>query len=195
MVLHFAELLKKTSVTVISPSLLLTAKTTTEEKVTGFEAGADAYITKPFEPPYLKPLSNHNSKNRENLHRPCSRKQHRPPLDVDDKELLPQNKQFLKELYELMEKELSNPELNIQKMTETLKISRTKFYYKVKGLTGMNPNVFFKKYKLNRAEELLATGKYNISEVADLTGFSTLSHFSISFKKHFGAAPSEYHRK
>lgn len=176
------------------PVILLTAKTTTEEKVTGFEAGADAYITKPFEPPYLEAVIKSQLKNRENLHR-LLEKTTRPPLDVDDKELLPQNKQFLKELYELMEKELSNPELNIQKMTETLKISRTKFYYKVKGLTGMNPNVFFKKYKLNRAEELLATGKYNISEVADLTGFSTLSHFSISFKKHFGVTPSEYHRK
>jgi signal transduction histidine kinase/DNA-binding response OmpR family regulator/ligand-binding sensor domain-containing protein len=176
------------------PVILLTAKTTTEEKVTGFEAGADAYITKPFEPPYLEAVIKSQLKNRENLHR-LLEKTTRPPLDVDDKDLLPQNKQFLKELYELMEKELSNPELNIQKMTETLKISRTKFYYKVKGLTGMNPNVFFKKYKLNRAEELLATGKYNISEIADLTGFSTLSHFSISFKKHFGVAPSEYHRK
>jgi AraC-like DNA-binding protein len=133
-------------------------------------------------------------KNRENLHR-LLEKTTKPPVDIDDKELLPQNKQFLQDLYDLMEKELSNPELNIQKMTETLKISRTKFYYKVKGLTGMNPNVFFKKYKLNRAEELLATGKYNISEVADLTGFSSLSHFSISFKKHFGVTPSEYHRK
>jgi DNA-binding response OmpR family regulator len=176
------------------PVILLTAKTTTEEKVSGFEAGADAYITKPFEPPYLEAVIKSQLKNRETLHRLLERTT-KPPLDVDDKELLPQNKQFLKDLYDLMEKELSNPELNIQKMTETLKISRTKFYYKVKGLTGMNPNVFFKKYKLNRAEELLATGKYNISEVADLTGFSTLSHFSISFKKHFGSAPSEYHRK
>ncbi len=176
------------------PVILLTAKTTTEEQVIGFEAGADAYITKPFEPPYLEAVIKSQLKNRENLHR-LLEKTTRPPLDIDDKELLPQNKQFLNDLYDLMEKELSNPELNIQKMTEKLKISRTKFYYKVKGLTGTNPNVFFKNYKLNRAEELLATGKYNISEIADLTGFSTLSHFSISFKKHFGAAPSEYHRK
>ena len=92
-----------------------------------------------------------------------------------------------------MEKELSNSELNITAMTEVMKISRTKFYYKVKGLTGENPNVFFKKYKLNRATELIRCGKYNISEIADMTGFSTPSHFSQSFKKQFGVSPSEFH--
>ena len=77
-------------------------------------------------------------------------------------------------------------------MTQLLKISRTKFYYKVKGLTGENPSVFFKTYKLNRAAELLKEGKYTISEIADMTGFNTLSHFSKSFKQQFGIPPSEY---
>ncbi|MDR1764064.1 MAG: AraC family transcriptional regulator, partial [Dysgonamonadaceae bacterium] len=106
--------------------------------------------------------------------------------------LSPQDNAFMAELYRLMETELSNPELNISGMTDVLKISRTKLYYKIKGLTGMNPNVFFKAYKLNRAAELLSEGKYNISEIADITGFSTLPHFSASFKKQFGVAPSEY---
>lgn len=96
------------------------------------------------------------------------------------------------ELYALMEKELSNPELNIIKITEVMKISRTKFYYKLKALTGENPSIFFRNYKLNRAAELMATGKYTISEIADMTGFSTLSFFSASFKKKFGVPPSEY---
>lgn len=70
--------------------------------------------------------------------------------------------------------------------------ARIKFYYKVKGLTGENPSVFFKRYKLNRAAQFLRDRKYNISEVADMTGFSTLSHFSTSFKKQFGVSPSDY---
>lgn len=94
-----------------------------------------------------------------------------------------------------MESELSNSELNITQLTEALKISRTKFYYKVKGLTGENPNVFFKTYKLNRAVELILDGKHNTSEIADMTGFSTLSHFSASFKKQFGVSPSKYKRQ
>ena len=96
------------------------------------------------------------------------------------------------ELYQLMENELSNSELDVSRMTELLHISRTKFYYKVKGLTGENPSVFFKRYKLNRAAQLLKERSYNISEIADMTGFSTLSHFSTSFKKQFGVSPSEY---
>ena len=87
---------------------------------------------------------------------------------------------------------MSNPELNITHITEAMKISRTKLYYKIKGLTGNNPHVFFKTYKLNRAAELLREGKFNVSEVADMTGFSTLSHFSASFKKQFGVSPREY---
>lgn len=176
------------------PVVLLSAKNTTEDQVSGFEVGADAYITKPFEPDYLIAVLKAQLKNREKLRRLLGQTT-RPPGEIDDKELLPQDKIFIQNLYDLMETELSNPELNINKMTETLKISRTKFYYKVKGLTGMNPNVFFKTYKLNRAEEILMTGKYNISEIADMTGFSTLSHFSLSFKKHFGTTPSEYHKK
>ncbi|MDR0507801.1 MAG: AraC family transcriptional regulator, partial [Dysgonamonadaceae bacterium] len=85
---------------------------------------------------------------------------------------------------------LSNSELNISKITEAMHISRTKLYYKIKGLTGENPNIFFKTYKLNRAAEFIAEGKLNISEIADITGFSTLSHFSASFKKQFGVSPS-----
>ena len=56
----------------------------------------------------------------------------------------------------------------------------------------MNPNHFFRTYKLNRASELLKEGVYNISEVADMTGFSTLSHFSACFKKQFGITPSRF---
>lgn len=89
-------------------------------------------------------------------------------------------------------KKFSVPELDVTYMTEKLRISRTKLYYKIKGLTGENPSVFFRRYKLNRAAELIKEGKYNLSEIADMTGFTTLSHFSTSFKKQFGMAPSEY---
>lgn len=111
---------------------------------------------------------------------------------IEENTLSPQDNAFMTELYQLMENELSNSELDVTRMTELLHISRTKFYYKVKGLTGENPSVFFKRYKLNRAAQLLKDRRYNISEIADMTGFSTLSHFSTSFKKQFGVSPSEY---
>ncbi|WP_455602448.1 two-component regulator propeller domain-containing protein [Bacteroides rodentium] len=172
------------------PVILVTAKATVENQVEGLNTGADAYVTKPFEPNYLLALIKSQLKNREKVRSLLSRSTQTD--EIEENVLSPQDNTFMTELYHLMENELSNPELDVARMTELLKISRTKFYYKVKGLTGENPSVFFKTYKLNRAAELIKEGKYTISEIADMTGFSTLSHFSTSFKKQFGATPSEY---
>ena len=158
------------------PVILVTAKATVENQVEGLDTGADAYVTKPFDPAYLLALVKSLLKNREKARNMLGK-----ATQTD-----------MTELYHLMESELSNPELNIARMTELLRISRTKFYYKVKGLTGESPSTFFKTYKLNRAAELITEGKHTVSEIADMTGFSTLSHFSKSFKKQFGVSPSEY---
>jgi DNA-binding response OmpR family regulator len=172
------------------PVILLTAKTTVGDQVQGLDSGADAYVTKPFEPQYLLALIQSQLKNREKIKDILSKATDVETLEEDT--LSPQDSAFMTELYQLMENELANSELDVSRMTEMLHISRTKFYYKVKGLTGENPSVFFKRYKLNRAAQLLLERKYNISEIADMTGFSTLSHFSTSFKKQFGVSPSEY---
>lgn len=172
------------------PVILVTAKTTIENQVEGLNVGADAYVTKPFEPHYLLALIKSLLNNREKTRNLLS--QSTKTDKIEENVLSPQDNAFMTDLYRLMESELSNPELDITRMTQLLKISRTKFYYKVKGLTGENPSVFFKTYKLNRAAELLKEGKYTISEIADMTGFNTLSHFSKSFKQQFGIPPSEY---
>ena len=128
--------------------------------------------------------------NREKLHRRLGEATSAEEIAPD--ELSPRDKAFLKDLYELMEKEIADTELDITRISELMRMSRTKFYYKVKGLTGENPSSFFKRYKLNYAANLLKEGKYNMSEIAYMTGFNTLSHFSTSFKKQFGVPPSEY---
>lgn len=174
------------------PIVLVTAKATVENQVEGLNSGADAYVTKPFDPSYLIALINSQLNNRKKIQSLLGSTTKTEKIDKDI--LTPHDESFMSNLYELMENELSNSELNINRMTEVLKISRTKFYYKVKGLTGENPNVFFKTYKLNRAAEFLLEGKLNISEIADMTGFSTPSHFSVSFKKQFGVAPRDYNK-
>ncbi len=172
------------------PVVLVTAKVAVENQIQGLDKGADAYVTKPFQPAYLLALVKSLLENREKLHRQLGSVT--TTEDIAPEALTPRDAAFMKELYELMEKELSNADLDIVRMTEMMKISRTKFYYKVKGLTGENPSVFFKRYKLNRAADLLKEGKHNMSEIAWMTGFNTLSHFSTSFKKQFGVPPSEY---
>ena len=176
-----------------TPVILLTAKTTVDSQVQGLDSGADAYVTKPFDPSYLLALVKSILGNRDKLRTLLSSSTGTDKIE-EDTSISPADKLFMSNLYKLMESELSNSELDITKMTEMLRISRTKFYYKVKGLTGENPSVFFKGYKLNRARELILEGKYTVSEIADMTGFSTLSHFSTSFKKQFGVSPSEYRR-
>ena len=172
------------------PVVLVTAKVAVENQVQGLVKGADAYVTKPFQPAYLLALVKSLLENREKLHKRLGSVT--TTEDIEPEVLSPRDAAFMKELYELMEKELANVDLDITRITEMMKISRTKFYYKVKGLTGENPSVFFKRYKLNRAADLLKEGKYNMSEIAYMTGFNTHSHFSASFKKQFGVPPSEY---
>lgn len=172
------------------PVILVTAKSTVGEQVTGLEYGADAYVVKPFDPIYLQALVKSQLRNREMLRNMLEKAT--PTEQIDRQMLSDRDQQFLDQLYALMETELSNPELNIVRLTEKLHMSRTKFYYKVKGLAGVNPNVFFKTYKLNRAAELILSGNYTVSEVADMTGFSTQPYFSTCFKRHFGVNPSEY---
>ena len=172
------------------PVVLVTAKVAVESQVQGLGKGADAYVTKPFQPEYLMALVKSLLDNREKIHRQLGSVT--TTEEIAPEALSPRDAAFMKDLYELMEKELANADLDIVKMAEMMKISRTKFYYKVKGLTGENPSVFFKRYKLNRAATLLKEGKYNMSEIAYMTGFNTLSHFSTSFKKQFGVPPSEY---
>lgn len=175
------------------PVILVTAQFAVESQVEGLNTGANAYVTKPFDPSYLLALIRSQLKNREYVQNLLNRTTQADR--IEENLLSPQDSAFMSELYALMASELSNPELDISRMTEMLKISRTKFYYKVKGLTGENPGIFFRTYKLNRAAELLIEGKYTVSEIADITGFSTLSHFSKSFKKQFGVAPSDFHKK
>ena len=173
------------------PVILVTAKVTAENQVEGLNVGADAYVTKPFEPAVLSALIQSQLKNRERI-RKILTKSTTTDADSMDSVLSSQDRHFMDELYKLMEEELSNSELDVTHITKMLYISRTKLYYKIKGLTGETPSNFFRTYKLNRAAELLKSGKYTVAEVADKCGFSTQSHFSVVFKKQFGVTPTEY---
>jgi signal transduction histidine kinase/DNA-binding response OmpR family regulator/ligand-binding sensor domain-containing protein len=188
--IEFCRKIKENIVTSHIPVILLTARSTIHDKVEGLDCGADGYITKPFEPTYLLALVKTTLKNRDKMHSILSKATN--TMELKGKMLSVNDKKIMNVLFELIEKELSNPELNISKIAEMMNMSRAKFYYKVKGLTGESPNNFFKTYKLNRALELLSEKKYSISEIADFTGFNTLSHFTNSFKKKFGKSPSSY---
>ena len=172
------------------PVILLTAKDTVGDQIQGMDAGADAYVIKPFNAEFLQSLVANQIRGREMLRKALSEGLAMPLSD--DKSLSPQDRAFMDRLYAIMDQELSNSEFNVTAIVEQLHMSHSKFLYKIKGLTGTTPSELFKNYKLNKAAAMLREGKYNISEVSDLTGFSTLAHFSKVFKKKFGVPPSEY---
>ncbi len=192
---EFCQTVKEDSSLCHIPVILVTAKTTVEQQITGLRRGADAYVTKPFDPEYLTALISSQIKNRERLQGLFGKATKLEEVVNEEPSMAPQDRQFMEKFYTLMEENLSNDQLNIDQLADQLYISRSKFYYKVKALTGASPNAFFKTYKLNRAAELLRSGQYRISEVSDMTGFSTPSVFGRNFKAQFGMTPSEFIEK
>lgn len=171
------------------PVILITAKSNIAEQVEGLEVGANAYITKPFDPRYLKAIVQNQLGNMKILRQKLGEGEQSEKVKEG---LAEQDRKFIDNLYELMEKHISEQDLNITTISQELLISHSKFNYKLKELTGETPGSFFRKFKLNKAAKLLREGQHNVSEVAYMTGFGTVSYFSVAFKKQFGVSPSEY---
>lgn len=172
------------------PFILLTAKSEVEDSVSGLQCGANAYVTKPFREEYLKALVQSQMASVQAVRSYLN--QHTEAPEGGESALSPRDRQLMQDLYALMENHLKDADLNIDAICEALRVSRSKFGYKLKALTGSTPGAFFRQYKMNKAAELLREGKYTVSEVADLTGFSAVSNFSAAFKKQFGVSPSDF---
>jgi signal transduction histidine kinase/DNA-binding response OmpR family regulator len=172
------------------PFVMLTAKSTLRDQIDILSVGAEAYVVKPFAPEYLLALIKSMIDNRNRMRKMLSSSLSVPNSSKDV--LSGQDKAFMEKLYAIMKASMSNGKLDIDPIAEKLGVSRSKFYYKVKALTGQTPNDFFTTYKLNYAAELLKIGKYKISAIADTLDFSSSSHFAAQFRKKFGVLPSQY---
>ena len=187
---EFCRKLKSNLLTCHIPVILITAKSTVNEQVEGLKEGANAYVTKPFDPRYLKAVVESLLQNIKMLRQKLAAGEQN---DLSNEAgLSEQDRNFLNQVYALMEKHISDQDLSVNTISQELLISHSKFNYKLKELTGEAPGTFFRKYKLNVAAKLLKEGKHNVSEVAYMTGFGTASYFSVAFKKQFGKSPSEY---
>lgn len=190
---EFCRVLKNDLMFSHIPVILITAMSKMSEQIEGLKLGAVAYVTKPFDPAYLKVLVVSQLQNMQLLRQRLGESTETESLSEKVADTLSeQDRKFMDELYRLMEKHSNEQNLSVSTMCKDMLISPAKFNYKVKELTGETPGIFFRKYKLNRAAAWLREGKYNVSEIAVLTGFSTAAHFSVAFKKQFGVSPSEY---
>ena len=175
------------------PVVLITAMASMHNQIDGLKLGAVAYVTKPFDPAYLKALVKSQLQNIQMLRQRLNESTETGSLSAKVADTLSlQDQKFMDELYGWMEKRSAEQDLNVATVCRDMLISPAKFNYKIKELTGETPGIFFRKYKLNKAAAWLREGKYSISEIAVLTGFSTAAHFSVAFKKQFGVSPSEY---
>lgn len=191
--LEFCKMLKGNLSFSHIPVVLITAMASMHNQIDGLKLGAVAYITKPFDPAYLKALVKSQLQNMQMLRQRLGESTKTDSLAENVADALsPQDRKFMDEVYEMMEKLLAQQDLNVNSMCRDMFISPSKFNYKIKELTGETPGIFFRKYKLNKAAQMLHEGQYSISEIAVLTGFSTAAHFSVAFKKQFGVSPSDY---
>ena len=174
------------------PVVLLTAKSSEESQISAFELGTDAYITKPFSMEKLRVQIHNLLRSRRRLCDFFTR-----GADVENAEQMFGNvtvtdEVFLNNVRAIIEENLENNTFKIELIYRKLGVGRTKFFEKIKGLTGLSPIDFVKEYRMNKAEDLLKTGKYNVSEVSYMSGYSDAGYFSRCFKERFGVSPSHY---
>lgn len=173
------------------PIILLTAKTTLEDKSEGYAAGADSYITKPFSATLLKSrVSNLLESRRKLATQIIHSKIYKQTLLSESISNL--DKEFLEELTKIIENNISSEIMNIEFIANQISMSHSTLYRKVRALTGFSINEFIRKVKMKHAENLLLTGKYTISEIAFHVGIDSIPYFRQCFKDEFGMTPSEY---
>ncbi|MFK7924956.1 MAG: two-component regulator propeller domain-containing protein [Bacteroidia bacterium] len=173
------------------PVLLLTARTAMIFRIEGLETGADDYITKPFSSQELRIKVRNQLKVRHLLWERFARTR-----DFDPKEIsvTTADERFLSNLMDTCEKQLTNPDFNMESFADELAVSRPLLFSKVKALTGQTPNNFLKSIRLKRAVQLLEKGGMSIAEIAYLVGFRDPRYFSKVFQKEHEMTPTEYAR-
>ncbi len=185
---EMCRILKSSMETSHIPVILLTALNDKEHIIRGLEAGADDYVTKPFDFAVLKVRIRNILQSRERMRRMILSTE----TGLDDLHYANTlDKAFLDKAIRIIEAELANPGFSINDFCRELGMSRTSAYNKIKTLTDQAPNDFIRIIRLNRAQDLLRSKKHPIAEVALMVGFSDPKYFSTSFKKQFGISPSK----
>jgi AraC-like DNA-binding protein len=171
------------------PVILLTAKNTMQSKIKGLENGADAYIEKPFILEHLLAQIKSLLVNRENTQQYYA---HSPLAHIKGIACTNADKDFLERLQQAIEENITDMDLDVDTLAKMMNMSRGTFYRKIKGLSDFTPNELINIARLKKAAELLAEGKYKVTEVANTVGYNLNSNFSRDFHRQFGVTPSNF---
>lgn len=170
------------------PIILLTARNDSSDMLQGYKCGAEAYVMKPFDPQML----DMQVANIINTQRQQQERFSNGTESVNDEDVINDiDRDFLARVSKLVDENIDNSHFCIQDVTTSLGISRSLLHVKMKSLLNTSMGDFIKKRRLEKACQLLRSGK-NVSETAYMTGFSDPNYFSKAFKKHFGKSPTEY---
>ena len=173
------------------PVILLTARTDVESKIEGLECGADAYLEKPFSSDHLKAQIANLLHKQNELRRHYASK----PLSESTPLHNPLDEEFIRKCREVIVAHMSDPELSVGLLARELAMSRTLIFKKLKAITDTTPNDFMKLVRLKEASRMMVEGRYRITEIGFLTGFSSSSYFAKCFAKQFGMLPTEFIEK
>ncbi|MBU2651096.1 MAG: helix-turn-helix domain-containing protein [Bacteroidetes bacterium] len=168
------------------PIILLTAKATREDRLTGLMHGADAYLSKPFDKKELSILMKKMIELRKNLREKFSRREDllqgtAPAESMEDL--------FIRKAIMNIENNIDNSGFGTLQLARLAGMSESQLYRKLKALTGKSTAVFIRSVRLQKARELLKTTGMNVSEIAYMTGFNDPAWFSRVFKEEFGESP------
>ena len=173
------------------PVMMLTAYSMDEQKIKGYECGADSYISKPFSSELLMARLHNLIDNHKRLKDFFGDKNiisATPLADTD--------KGFVEKLRELIDNNLSDADFSVEEMGEKIGFSRVQLYRKAKALTGYTPNELLRIARLNKANAIIMTStEKSISEIAYEVGFSSPSYFTKCYKEFFGESPTEVLKK
>lgn len=188
--LEFTQNLKTHTATSHIPVIMLTAKNLEEHRAEGYEHGADSYITKPFHSKVLLARIENLLKQRKLL-KHLFQGTLEAEQEIADSHLEDRDKQFMKQLHTIIQKNLSNSEFGVEDIGKQIGLSRVQLYRKVKAMTGSSVVDLLRKARLAKAKRLLESRSMSVSEVAYDVGFSAPSYFTKCFKDEYGILPGD----
>jgi signal transduction histidine kinase/ligand-binding sensor domain-containing protein/DNA-binding response OmpR family regulator len=189
--IELCKAIKKNSNICHIPIVLLTARSTIENKIEGLETGADAYMEKPFNMILLREMIINLIHNR-NLIKKRNDAEEKIESDINAIDLKSNDEVIMERVLSAIDENMSDPDFNVDALARCVGFSRAHLYRKIKEITDLPVKIFIRDIRLKQAAKLLKKQSYTISEIAYAVGFSNVNYFTTVFKEFYGMTPKEY---
>jgi signal transduction histidine kinase/ligand-binding sensor domain-containing protein/DNA-binding response OmpR family regulator len=181
--------LKENIATSLTPIIMLTAKDDKSTELLGYRTGADAFIAKPFEIGYLSDRLQQLLRGRNLL---MQKVRQEAIIQPREKEVLSADEKLLATITQIIENEITNPDLNVNVLSEKSGYSLKQVYRRIKSLTGQTAVDYIRSVRLKKAAILLSRKTFTVAEVMYMVGFSNHSYFAKRFQEMYGKSPKQY---